>query len=73
MPTYVPTTRSEASSTQPNRINPASQRDLLTLQTGKVLVELGNLFINVPPFSDYVDEHTGKLLISIGKKLRTKK
>jgi hypothetical protein len=50
-----------------------SARDLFTHQTGQVLVELGNLFINIPPFNDHVDPNTGELLISIGNKLKAGK
>ncbi len=53
--------------------SPASARDLFTHQTGQVLVELGNLFINIPPFNDHVDPNTGELLISIGNKLKAGK
>lgn len=50
-----------------------SARDLFTHQTGQVLVEIGNLFINIPPFNDHVDSSTGNLLISIGNKLKARK
>ena len=50
-----------------------SARDLFTHQTGQVLVELGNLFINIPPFNDHVHPNTGELLISIGNKLKAGK
>ena len=53
--------------------SPASARDLFTRQTGQVLVELGHLFINVPPFNDHVQPNTGQLLISIGNKLKAGK
>ena len=51
----------------------SSARDLFTHQTGQVLVEIGNLFINIPPFNDHVDASTGNLLISIGNKLKARK
>jgi hypothetical protein len=53
--------------------NPASARELFTHQTGQVLVEIGNLFINIPPFNDHVHPNTGELLISIGNKLKAGK
>ncbi|MCI0551836.1 MAG: hypothetical protein L0287_12850 [Anaerolineae bacterium] len=53
--------------------SPASARDLFTHQTGQVLVEIGNMFINIPPFNDHVDSNTGNLLISIGNKLKARK
>lgn len=53
--------------------SPASARDLFTHQTGQVLVEIGNMFINIPPFNDHVDANTGNLLISIGNKLKAGK
>lgn len=48
-------------------------RDRFTDQTGQVLLELGNMFLNIPPFNDHIDRNTGELLISIGNKLRTRK
>jgi hypothetical protein len=51
----------------------ASTRDLFTHQTGQVLVEIGTMFINIPPFNDHVDANTGNLLISIGNKLKARK
>ena len=53
--------------------NPASARDLFTHQTGQVLVEIGSMLINIPPFNDHVDANTGNLLISIGNKLKARK
>lgn len=50
-----------------------SARDLFTHQTGQVLVEIGTMFINIPPFNDHVDTNTGNLLISIGNKLKARK
>jgi hypothetical protein len=50
----------------------APARDLLTHQTGQVLVEIGNMFINMSPFNEHVDRNTGDLLISIGNKLKSK-
>jgi hypothetical protein len=47
--------------------------DLFTQQTGQVLLEMGNLFLNVPPFNEHIDQNTGRLLISIGNKLKTRK
>ena len=43
--------------------------ELVTQQTGQILLEIGNLFINTPPFNEHIDEKTGRLLISIGSKL----
>lgn len=51
----------------------ASARDLFTNQTGQVLVEIGNMIINIPPFNDHVHPNTGELLISIGNKLKAGK
>jgi hypothetical protein len=47
--------------------------DLFTQQTGQVLLEMGNLFLNVPPLNEHIDQNTGRLLISIGNKLKTRK
>ena len=43
--------------------------ELVTQQTGHILLEMGNLFINTPPFNEHIDEKTGRLLISLGSKL----
>ena len=48
-------------------------RDLFTRQTGQVLLELGNIFLHIPPFNEHVDRSTGDLLISIGNKLKARK
>ena len=65
--------KDEASSKDIATSGASSARDLFTHQTGQVLVELGNLFINIPPFNDHVDPNTGELLISIGNKLKAGK
>jgi hypothetical protein len=51
---------------------PLPARDLLTRQTGQILVELGNMLANVPEFSENMDKGTAELLISLGNKLRRK-
>jgi hypothetical protein len=50
-----------------------SRHNLLARQIGQVLLSLGALFIYLPPFNDHIDENTGQLLISLGRKLRTTK
>jgi len=50
----------------------SSTRDLFTEQTGQALIALGKMFVNVPPFNDHIDQNTGRMLISIGKKLKRK-
>ncbi len=52
---------------------PSSERDLLTHQTGHLLVTLGAIFVNVPSFSRHIDRNTGELLISLGNKLKARK
>ncbi|HEX6270158.1 MAG TPA: hypothetical protein VFZ43_07985 [Anaerolineales bacterium] len=52
---------------------PSYARDVFTHQTGQILLEIGTLFINIPPFNEHVDRNTGHLLISIGNKLRSRK
>ncbi len=47
--------------------------DLFTRQTGQLLIEFGFLFLNFPPFNEHVNKHTAFLLISIGRKLNSKK
>lgn len=51
---------------------PVPARDLLTRQTGQILVELGNMLSNVPQFNENMDKSTADLLISLGNKLRRK-
>lgn len=51
---------------------PLPARDLLTRQTGQILLELGNLLSNVPQFNENTDKSTANLLISLGNKLRRK-
>jgi len=50
-----------------------STRSLFTYETGQVLVTLGTVFKFIPPFNDHIDENTGQMLISIGKKLKSTK
>jgi hypothetical protein len=50
-----------------------SMRSLFTHETGQVLVALGTVFKFVPPFNDHIDENTGQMLISIGRKLKSAK
>jgi len=49
---------------------PTNVRALFTHETGQVLETIGKMFVNIPPFNDTIDQNTGKLLISIGKKLK---
>lgn len=51
---------------------PTTVRDLFTQETGQVLEAIGKMFINIPPFNDHIDQSTGRMLISIGKKLKKK-
>jgi hypothetical protein len=51
---------------------PLPARDLLTRQTGQILLELGNMLANVPEFNENTDKSTADLLISLGNKLRRK-
>lgn len=50
-----------------------SRRSLLAHYIGQVLVSIGAVFIYLPPFNDHIDQNTGQLLISIGRKLRLTK
>ena len=50
-----------------------STRSLFTHETGQVLVALGTVFKFIPPFNDHIDQNTGQMLISIGKKLKSTK
>jgi len=52
---------------------PSSERDLLTHQTGRLLVALGAIFMTVPSFNRHIDRNTGELLISLGNKLKARK
>lgn len=51
----------------------SSERDLFTRQIGQALLTLGEVFINVHPFNDHIDRDTGRLLISLGNKLKARK
>jgi hypothetical protein len=53
-------------------VQPANVRELFTYETGQVLETIGKMFVNIPPFNDHIDQSTGQLLISIGKKLKKK-
>ena len=53
-------------------VQPVNVRELFTHETGQVLETIGKMFVNIPPFNDHIDQSTGKLLISIGKKLKKK-
>ncbi len=50
-----------------------STRNLFTHETGQVLVTLGTVFKFIPPFNDHIDQNTGQMLISLGKKLKSTK
>ena len=50
-----------------------STRSLFTYETGQVLVTLGTVFKFIPPFNDHIDESTGQMLITIGRKLKSTK
>ena len=58
---------------QPPQMEEFRSAELVTQQTGQILLEMGNLFINTPPFNEHIDEKTGRLLISIGNKLISRK
>ncbi|HEY3474625.1 MAG TPA: hypothetical protein VGK56_08450 [Anaerolineales bacterium] len=47
--------------------------EVVTQQMGHILLEMGNLFINTSPFNEHIDEKTGRLLISLGNKLISRK
>ncbi|MBI5964324.1 MAG: hypothetical protein HY863_12675 [Chloroflexi bacterium] len=51
---------------------PATVRGLFTRETGQILETIGRMFVNIPPFNDHIDQNTGRMLISIGKKLKKK-
>ena len=48
------------------------ERDLFAQQTGQLLLTLGHMLVNVPPFNSHIRPATGKRLISIGRKLAQK-
>jgi len=50
-----------------------SERNLVTHQTGSLLVTLGKMFITLPAFNNHIDNSTGELLINIGRKLKKTK
>ena len=51
----------------------APERNLVTNQTGNLLVTLGKMFITLPAFNNHIDNSTGELLINIGRKLKKTK
>jgi len=50
-----------------------SRRNLFARHIGQVLVSLGAVFMYLPPFNDHIDQSTGQLLISLGRKLSSTK
>lgn len=50
-----------------------SERNLVTRQTGSLLVTIGKMFIALPAFNNHIDRNTGKMLIDIGSKLKRTK
>lgn len=42
---------------------------LVSAQTGALLVAIGILLMNLYPFREHVDPHTGEMLVKIGRKL----
>lgn len=54
-----------------NRLQTLSPGDgrLVSAQTGTLLVGIGNLLMNLYPFREHVDPHTGEMLVKIGRKL----
>ena len=63
----------ENASSRADSAMPVSGRDLVTQQTGNLLVTLGKMFITLPAFSNHIDSETGELLINIGRKLKKAK
>lgn len=47
----------------------ASGQERFTRQTGQTLIALGHIFVNVPAFNGHIDQSTGEMLISLGRKL----
>ena len=48
-------------------------RDLFTQQTGKLLLTLGHMLMNLPAFNAHIQPSTGQRLISLGNKLSVRK
>jgi hypothetical protein len=48
---------------------PADVGCLVSAQTGALLVAIGSLLMNLYPFREHVDPHTGEMLVKIGRKL----
>lgn len=65
------TTCSDLSATMDVQVSdPTNTRALFARETGQVLETLGKIFVHIPPFNDHINPDTGRMLISIGKKLR---
>lgn len=49
---------------------PDNPRTFFTYKTGQVLETIGQMFLSIPPFNDHINSSTGRLLISLGRKLK---
>lgn len=76
MASFSSTSLTESGAPHPGPV-PAGQAtgaaELFTQQTGQLLFGMGNLFIHISPFREHIDEKTGRLLVSLGNKLRSRK
>ncbi len=52
-----------------DEILPARYHDLVSTQTGALLVALGQMMTHSPALKDYIAPQTGEMLVKIGKKL----
>jgi len=49
---------------------PANARRIFTYEIGQALETLGRMFMNIPPFNDHIAQSTGRMLVTIGQKLK---
>jgi len=49
--------------------SPSAYGCLVSTQIGALLLAIGSLLMNLYPFREHVDPHTGELLVKIGRKL----
>jgi hypothetical protein len=48
---------------------PAAYRDLVSIETGRLLVLIGSILTDLYPFREHLGPHTGEMLVKIGRKL----
>jgi hypothetical protein len=52
---------------------PAVYRDLVSVETGRLLILIGSILADLYPFREHLGPHTGEMLVKIGRKLTGEK